>query len=61
MISTNTPERIKKKRDITQMELVLGNEWVKPRLDIPVLGQSSLSGKESAQGCLPKRLLGRPD
>ena len=22
---------------------------------------SSLSGKESAQGCLPKRLLGRPD
>ena len=23
--------------------------------------QSSLSGKESAQGCLPKRLLGRPD
>ena len=23
--------------------------------------QSSLSGKESAQGCIPKRLLGRPD
>ena len=23
--------------------------------------QSSLSGKESAQGCTPKRLLGRPD
>ena len=23
--------------------------------------QSSLSGKEIAQGCLPKRLLGRPD
>ena len=23
--------------------------------------QSSLSGKESAQGCLPKRFLGRPD
>ena len=23
--------------------------------------QSSLSGKESAQGCLPKRLLDRPD
>ena len=23
--------------------------------------QSSLSGKESAQGCLPKRLLGRPE
>ena len=23
--------------------------------------QSSLPGKESAQGCLPKRLLGRPD
>ena len=23
--------------------------------------QSSLSGKERAQGCLPKRLLGRPD
>ena len=23
--------------------------------------QSSWSGKESAQGCLPKRLLGRPD
>ena len=23
--------------------------------------QSSLSGKESDQGCLPKRLLGRPD
>ena len=23
--------------------------------------QSSLSGKESAQGCIPQRLLGRPD
>ena len=23
--------------------------------------QSSLSGKESARGCIPKRLLGRPD
>ena len=23
--------------------------------------KSSLSGKESAQGCIPKRLLGRPD
>ena len=23
--------------------------------------QSSLSGKESAQGCVPQRLLGRPD
>ena len=23
--------------------------------------QSSLSGKESEQGCIPKRLLGRPD
>ena len=23
--------------------------------------QSSLSGKESAQGCIPKRFLGRPD
>ena len=23
--------------------------------------QSSWSGKESAQGCIPKRLLGRPD
>ena len=27
----------------------------------PSDAQSSLSGKESAQGCLPKRLLGRPD
>jgi hypothetical protein len=38
---TSAPERIKKERDITQMELVLGNEWVKPRLDIPVLGSKA--------------------
>ena len=31
---------------------------IRPRL---ARKQSSLSGKESAQGCIPKRLLGRPD
>lgn len=38
---TYAPERIKKKRDITRMELVLGNEWVQPRLGIPVLGSKA--------------------
>ena len=35
------PERINKKRDITRMERVVGNEWVQPRLDIPVLGSKA--------------------
>ena len=35
------------------------SQWVIGK--ISARKQSSLSGKESAQGCIPKRLLGRPD
>ena len=36
-------------------------EWVRPETTKASRKQSSLSGKESAQGCIPQGLLGRPD
>ena len=37
------------------------NLWLSCCMGLFTRKQSSLSGKESAQGCTPKRLLGRPD
>ena len=54
------PSLLGSSKCIIKISLMLGRGNM-PQNDKASRKQSSLSGKESAQGCLPKRLLGRPD
>ena len=41
------------------MKISCQSPWIAGRINNPPFDR--LSGKESAQGCIPKRVLGRPD